>query len=76
MPKLVGEFEFVEWTPDDPLRRTKFVALREDKKAREVRRETQEKFVPPVHHAEGREDEGREPSVAAIMTGYGAYSEL
>ena len=38
-PKLVGHFEFVEWTPDDHLRHSKFVALREDKKAQDVVRE-------------------------------------
>jgi len=38
-PVLVGQFEFVEWTADHHLRHTKFVALREDKPAREVRRE-------------------------------------
>jgi bifunctional non-homologous end joining protein LigD len=38
-PELVGQFEFVEWTADNHLRHTKFVGLREDKEAREVRRE-------------------------------------
>ena len=38
-PVLVGQFEFVEWTADNHLRHTKFVALREDKPARDVRRE-------------------------------------
>jgi DNA ligase D-like protein (predicted ligase) len=38
-PVLVGQFEFVEWTGDNHLRHTKFIALREDKPAREVRRE-------------------------------------
>jgi DNA ligase D-like protein (predicted ligase) len=38
-PVLVGQFEFVEWTPDNHLRHTKFIALREDKAARDVRRE-------------------------------------
>ena len=38
-PVLVGQFEFVEWTPDDHLRHSRFVALREDKPARDVRRE-------------------------------------
>ena len=38
-PVLVGQFEFVEWTADHHLRHTKFVALREDKRARDVRRE-------------------------------------
>jgi DNA ligase D-like protein (predicted ligase) len=38
-PVLVGHFEFLEWTPDDHLRHARFVALREDKPARSVRRE-------------------------------------
>ena len=38
-PTLVGQFEFVEWTPDNHLRHAKFIALREDKPAWEVRRE-------------------------------------
>ena len=38
-PVLVGQFEFVEWTPDHHLRHTRFVGLREDKKAGDVRRE-------------------------------------
>jgi ATP-dependent DNA ligase len=38
-PVLVGQFEFVEWTPDGHLRHARFVTLGEDKKAREVRRQ-------------------------------------
>ena len=38
-PVLVGQFEFVEWTPDNHLRHSRFVGLREDKKPREVIRE-------------------------------------
>ena len=38
-PTLVGQFEFLEWTGENHLRHSKFIALREDKKAREVRRE-------------------------------------
>ncbi|HEU4690974.1 MAG TPA: non-homologous end-joining DNA ligase [Vicinamibacterales bacterium] len=38
-PVLVGQFEFVEWTDDNHLRHTRFVALREDKSARDVKRE-------------------------------------
>src|SRR3954453_4829055 len=30
-PKLVGQFEFVEWTPEGHLRHSRFIALREDK---------------------------------------------
>ena len=39
-PSLVGQFEFVEWTPDNHLRHSRFVALRDDKPARDVTRET------------------------------------
>ena len=38
-PELVGQFEFVEWTGDGHLRHTRFLALREDKNASEVKRE-------------------------------------
>jgi ATP-dependent DNA ligase len=38
-PVLVGQFEFLEWTGDNHLRHTKFVALRDDKDARTVVRE-------------------------------------
>ncbi len=38
-PVTVSQFEFVEWTEDAHLRHTKFVALRDDKKAKDVRRE-------------------------------------
>ena len=39
-PKLVGRFEFVEWTPDNHLRHVKFIGLREDMDARDERRES------------------------------------
>jgi DNA ligase D-like protein (predicted ligase) len=39
-PVLVGQFAFLEWTADDHLRHSKFVALRTDVRAREVGRET------------------------------------
>ncbi|HVH58461.1 MAG TPA: non-homologous end-joining DNA ligase [Vicinamibacterales bacterium] len=38
-PVLVGQFEFLEWTADNHLRHSKFVGLREDKKAKAVVRE-------------------------------------
>lgn len=37
-PTLVGQFEFTEWTPDNHLRHSRFVALREDKKAKDITR--------------------------------------
>jgi len=39
-PALVGVFEFVEWTPDGHLRHSRFMGLRDDKRAKDVRRES------------------------------------
>jgi bifunctional non-homologous end joining protein LigD len=38
-PVFVGQCEYVEWTPDNHLRHVSFIALREDRDAREVRKE-------------------------------------
>jgi DNA ligase D-like protein (predicted ligase) len=38
-PVLVAQIEFLEWTGENHLRHTKFIALRDDKTARDVRRE-------------------------------------
>jgi ATP-dependent DNA ligase len=38
-PVLVGQFEYVEWTPDNHLRHSRFIALREDRSGQDVRRE-------------------------------------
>ena len=38
-PLLVGQFEFVEWTRDDHLRHTRFLAIRDDRDPRTVVRE-------------------------------------
>jgi len=38
-PVLVGQFEFLGWTPDDHLRHARFVGLRGDKNANDVMRE-------------------------------------
>jgi DNA ligase D-like protein (predicted ligase) len=37
-PLLVGQFEFVEWTSDDHLRHSRFIALRDDQNAQDVQR--------------------------------------
>jgi len=39
-PVFVGQFEFVEWTPDNHLRHSKFIALYEDKNPQDVVRRT------------------------------------
>jgi DNA ligase D-like protein (predicted ligase) len=38
-PLLVGQFEFVEWTEDAHLRHSRFMALRDDRNPKDVRRE-------------------------------------
>jgi bifunctional non-homologous end joining protein LigD len=38
-PRLVAQIEFTEWTPDGHLRHASFAGLRDDKEAREIRRE-------------------------------------
>lgn len=38
-PRIVGQFEFVEWTPDNHLRHSRFMGLRKDKSVKDVRRE-------------------------------------
>ena len=38
-PQLVAQFEYVEWTEDSHLRHSRFMAIREDKKPKDVRRE-------------------------------------
>jgi bifunctional non-homologous end joining protein LigD len=40
-PILVGQFEFLEWTGDNHLRHSRFIALREDKNPTEIVRENQ-----------------------------------
>ena len=35
-PALIGQFEFVEWTPDVHLRHSRFMGLREDRKPLDV----------------------------------------
>ena len=44
-PVLVGQFEFVQWTEDAHLRHSRFMGLREDKKAKDV--EAGGVIVPP-----------------------------
>ncbi|HYC78162.1 MAG TPA: DNA ligase D, partial [Planctomycetota bacterium] len=52
-PKLVVEVEFLEWTREGSLRHPSFVALREDKDPREIRRER----ATPVEKVEASEPE-------------------
>jgi bifunctional non-homologous end joining protein LigD len=47
-PKLVAEIEFTDWTAANHLRHSKFVALRDDKDAREVTRELPDPELSPL----------------------------
>ena len=38
-PQLIAQIEFTEWTPDNHLRQSKFLGLRDDKDPREIMRE-------------------------------------
>jgi ATP-dependent DNA ligase len=38
-PELVGQFEFLEFTPDNHLRHSRFIGLRQDTEAKNVGRE-------------------------------------
>ena len=44
-PELVAEITYLGWTDEPLLRHTVFVGLREDKPAREVRREVDDQTV-------------------------------
>jgi bifunctional non-homologous end joining protein LigD len=39
-PSLVVQIRFVEWTGDEHLRHASFLGLRDDKRARDVQRES------------------------------------
>ncbi len=39
-PEVVGQFEYLEWTPENHLRHTRFVGLRDDKNPKDVGRES------------------------------------
>jgi bifunctional non-homologous end joining protein LigD len=47
---LVSQIEFLEWTSDNHLRHSRFVGLRKDKRAKDVRRE--EEFKGASGHPE------------------------
>jgi ATP dependent DNA ligase C terminal region len=53
-PKLVGQFEFVEWTDVNYLRHTKFIALRDDKNAKDGERSVNS-GIPAVYEKGTRE---------------------
>lgn len=46
-PMFVGQFEFVEWTQDAHLRHSRFMGLREDKKAKAVVGEEEKRTKAP-----------------------------
>ena len=69
--EIVGQFSFLEWTPDEKLRHVSFQGLREDKDAREVVKEGEAiverkppKFVPPKSKLSGEPARDDQQSVA------------
>ncbi len=56
-PELVAEIQFRTWTDDGMLRQASFKGLREDKDARDVKREHanpgDQAEMPPTHHKQG-----------------------
>jgi len=70
-PKLVARVSFASWTSDGLVRQAAFQGLREDKPARDVRRE--EPTVPPKPRTANHASHTAPPSVAA-KTARGAQS--
>jgi bifunctional non-homologous end joining protein LigD len=48
-PRLVAEVEFSDWTPEAQVRHASYVALRDDKPAKTIRRETAKAVAGDVH---------------------------
>ena len=60
-PRLVAQVSFVEWTRDGSLRHASFIALREDKRAREVRQEPQSSVTSRQSSVGGRQSASLSP---------------
>jgi bifunctional non-homologous end joining protein LigD len=86
-PQLVADVEFTAWTRDGRLRHPSYEGLREDKPAREVRREMPvardadakppaRKTAPPAATTRSDEDEAPRPRHAAPKAGRGARPKI
>lgn len=67
-PSVVVEVKFTEWTDDGRLRHPVFVGVREDKRAREIRRERPADVVPDGRAATVRVRERRLVAESATVT--------
>jgi bifunctional non-homologous end joining protein LigD len=60
-PVLVGQFEFTEWTPDNHLRHSLLVALREDNRGH---RGARKQHLTKRHRQQGKSDEGNQQTAS------------
>ena len=58
-PEMVGQFELVEWTSDNHLRHSRFIALRDDKRPKKVVREFRRRIGKPTPVASEEENQPR-----------------
>jgi bifunctional non-homologous end joining protein LigD len=65
-PRLVAQVRFTEWTRDGRLRHPAFVGLREDKEAREVRREAERTAAAEAAPAARARKKGESALVAGV----------
>jgi bifunctional non-homologous end joining protein LigD len=65
-PRLVAETEFTEWTRDGKVRHPRFIGLREDKRAEEVRVERE---VPAAAVAKSSARASTTPSIVSTVAG-------
>lgn len=65
-PVLVAEVKFTEWTADGNLRHPVYLGLRDDKKARDIRRERSAPRVPAVRNSPRRSSSASETPTGAF----------
>ena len=75
-PDLVAETRFTEWTADGVLRHPVYLGLREDKAARDIRREDAVVKPPPLLPPAGRYRKNRRIATAPVLPSAGPSGPL